>query len=213
MSFTLPEALLDPDDGAALELLARYYRPGAYTGAWFDTWDTTGRRDQETNTFTVDDLTAVTCLSVSVSARAARRLLVDESEYFSRLLQAVGPDRELADEAQELGPSWPGWVLQNALQQLPDVGVVTGSKLFARKRPRLRPVYDSVVADVLGTRQQHWEPIRRALRQDGGALQRRLVQLREAAHLPAAVTALRVLDVIAWMEGKDRGDTGASALS
>ncbi len=52
----------------------------------------------------------------------------------------------------------PAWSLMGALHQLPGVGATKASKLFARKRPRLRPIYDSVVAEVMDTRQQHWEP-------------------------------------------------------
>ncbi|WP_326554259.1 hypothetical protein [Micromonospora sp. NBC_01813] len=34
---------------------------------------------------------------------------------------------------------------------------------------------------------------------------RRLTYLREGAGLPTSATPLRVLDVIVWREGKDRG--------
>jgi hypothetical protein len=58
---------------------------------------------------------------------------------------------------------------------------------------------------VTGTQQHQWEPFRVALRDQDRALHRRLVSLHRQAALPAAVTPLRVLDVIAWREGKDRG--------
>ena len=62
-----------------------------------------------------------------------------------------------------------------------------------------------MVSEISGTVQAQWEPLRPALRADDRALQRRLVHLHEAAGLPEAVSALRVLDVIAWMEGKGQG--------
>ena len=54
-----------------------------------------------------------------------------------------------------------------------------------------------MVSEITGTVQAQWEPLRPALRADDCALQRRLVDLHEAAGLPEAVSALRVLDVIA----------------
>jgi hypothetical protein len=49
-----------------------------------------------------------------------------------------------------------------------------------------------------------WEPLRVELSANDGALHQRLLRLRDQVGLPEAVTALRVLDVIAWREGKDR---------
>ena len=92
--------------------------------------------------------------------------------------------------------------LYEDLCALPNTGPTTASKLLARKRPRLRPIYDSVVAAVTGTRDRQWEPLREGLRADGGALHHRLLRLREAAELPPEVSALRVLDVVAWMDGR-----------
>jgi Family of unknown function (DUF6308) len=43
------------------------------------------------------------------------------------------------------------------------------------------------------------------LRHDGAALHHRLLRLRDAASLPPQISALRVLDVITWLEGKNRG--------
>lgn len=73
----LPQALTEDDETAALDLLECYYGKGAhahhqpFTGAWFDTWDSTGTRAQDVDRFTADDLVAVTFLSVDISAPAA----------------------------------------------------------------------------------------------------------------------------------------------
>lgn len=210
MTVVLPNALLDPDDTAALKLLDRYfgsadlgYLPAG--GAAFDTWDSPGTRAEDSDRFTADDLVAVTFLSVVVPASAARRLLVDERDRFSELLVALGPDRDLASIEEPLPDDWVGWDLMSALRRLPDVGTTTASKLLARKRPRLRPIWDSVVVAVTGTRARQWEPLRAALRADDAALQRRLLRLRDRAGLDERISALRVFDVIAWREGKDRG--------
>jgi len=85
------------------------------------------------------------------------------------------------------------------------LGRTTTSKLIARKRPRLVPIWDTVIAVVTDAHDHQWEPLRAALQEDDHALHRRLLTLRDAAGLPADVSALRVLDVIAWREGKNKG--------
>lgn len=210
VTFHLPNALADPrDNTAALELLCLYYGevfcgPGAATGAAFDLWDSSdGRADWDR--FTAHDLVAVTFLSVDVPAPAARLLLRDRADEFSALLVEVGPDRDLVDELEPFADDSAEWRLMNQLRGLPRVGNTTASKLLARKRPRLRPIWDQVVAEVTGTHQNQWEPLRTALRDDDKALHRRLVRLRDEAGLPAGISPLRVFDVICWREGKNRG--------
>jgi len=210
MPILLPASLTAADSTEALRLLRAYYGepfagPGSRSGAAFDTWDSTGTRSQDLDRFTADDLVAISLLSVQLSGQAARRLLVEEAELYSELLAAVGPDRDLADEEKPFAADGPEWALDAALRDLPWVGATKASKLFARKRPRLRSVYDSVVSEVLGTRRRHWETVRQALRDDSGALQATLLRLRAQAGLPEAVSAVRILDVVVWMEGKQKG--------
>ncbi|QSE87513.1 hypothetical protein JWS13_01275 (plasmid) [Rhodococcus pseudokoreensis] len=61
------------------------------------------------------------------------------------------------------------------------------------------------VSRVLGTERARLNPVREALRADDGALHRRLLPIREEAGLPEEISALRLFDVIAWMDGKYRG--------
>ena len=73
MSFTLPDALQDQNNAQAVDLLARYFGPvvgerGSYTGAAWDDWDPSGRREQDIDKFTADDCMAVTLLSVNIPA-------------------------------------------------------------------------------------------------------------------------------------------------
>lgn len=196
--------LQDADDCRALTALRRYYgtsgKPSQFTGARFDTWDSNGTRWADRDRFTADDLVAVSLLSVNVSAAAAILLLDTQADAFSDLLTELGDDRDLADEHVPWPDDWAGWILFNKLLKLPDVGPTTASKLLARKRPRLRPIYDSVVATVVGS-QQLWEPLRDALTADP-VLHERLLGLRDEAGLPEDVSALRVFDVVTWMEGK-----------
>jgi hypothetical protein len=210
MEFQPPKALQDPSDDRALELLRRYFgdppgSAGAAVGSAFDTWDSTGTRAIDVDRFTADDLVAITFLSVQVPPKAAKALLRDRAAEFAGYLIELGPDRDLVDEPDPLADDWVGWHLMQELRQLDGIGTTIASKLLARKRPRLRPIWDTVVASVTETRQRQWEPVRVALRDDNGALHDRLLRLREAARLPPQVSALRVLDVISWREGKDGG--------
>ena len=207
MPFLLPVALRATDDTLAINLLQQYYEPpagsaGWYTGSAFDNWDSTGTRARDVDVFTADDLVAVTFLSVTVSVRATHALLVERRDQFTGLLSAVGPDRDLVDEADPFADDSAEWRLMGALRELPGVGPTIASKLLARKRPRLRPIYDSVVARVTDTRTRQWEQTRVALRANEGSLHKKLLRLRGEARLTSTVSPLRILDVIAWMEGK-----------
>lgn len=198
--------LLDVERAAeAVEALRCYYGRGhhadhkTFTGALFDTW-AHGGHDPSPNHFTADDLIAVSLLAVHVPAEAAVDLLDTRHQEFGFLLRQVGPDRDLVEEGEPWSDDWAGWQLWAALRSLTDVGPTTASKLYARKRPRLRPIYDRVVARVIGT-DNIWEPLRAQLTHDP-ALYHHLLGLRTQAELPETVSALRVFDVVAWMEGK-----------
>ena len=88
------------------------------------------------------------------------------------------------------------WVKQHEIDggQRPAAG-----KLLARKRPRLLPVYDQAVRCILGRPKSFWLDLRGALRADNHAPHRELMVLRQAADIPASVSALRVCDVVPWM--------------
>lgn len=206
----LPEALRGTDDAAALRLLDRYYAAPSsesrgYTGAAFDTWDPSGSRAASVDAFTADDVVAVSLLSVKVNGRAVLDLLDRRANEFNELLSAVPADLDLADVEGEMGRDWPATRLVRALDELPGVGMTTATKLVARKRPRLRPIWDTVVARHLDAWGSYIGPLRDELQKDAGALHQRLVDLRAAARLSSEVSPLRVFDVIAWMEGNQRG--------
>lgn len=211
----LPRLLRSADDSRAIDVLTKYYSLGAYagpkyyTGAYFDTWDSAGTRARDADRFTADDMVAVSLLSVSVPAAAAISLLDTEAGKFADLLIQLGPDRDLVTETSPWSDDWAGWQLWNELMSLPGVGATTASKLLARKRPRLRPIYDSVVASVTGSH-QIWEPLRARLTSEP-ELHDRLLHLKAEAGLREEVSALRVFDVVTWMEGKSSRATAAGA--
>ncbi len=206
MSFKLPPSLATDSDASAIRALQKYYftpkeGPGFFTGSLFDSWDPSGWRARDRNRFTADDVVAVTLLSVSLPGEAAHDLLVARTDEFQELLIDLGDDRDLVD-IDDLPEGWTGWDLMLALRSLPGVGPTTASKLLARKRPRLRPIWDSVVAQATGTTEQLWIPLWEALRREDRELHARLLRLRDEAGLSDNVSALRVFDVIAWMDGK-----------
>ena len=190
MTLRLPTTLATDSDAAAIEALTKYYdRPylgdAAYVGAHFDSWSSTGNRAGEADRFTADDLVAAGVpVGVQVPPTAARAILHTEAEALNALLTAIGPDRDLVDEPDPLTPGWPAWDLETALWALPGIGQTKATKLIARKRPRLYPIWDSVVSQVLGTERAHLNPVREALRADDGALHRRLLSIRKEAGLP-----------------------------
>lgn len=209
MGIVVPKALQSDDLSQAVQWLTDYYgspyRSSHFTGAHFDGWDSAGTRATSANCFTADDFTALTFLSVNVTPEAALILLEQRCDVFTNLLEKIGPDSDLVDEGSEIDQSWPAWQLETELRALPGIGRTIASKLIARKRPRLCPIWDSVVSKALGTTGAHVEPIRAALRSDDAQLHGRLISAREAVGLPDEVSALRVLDVVAWMDGKARG--------
>ncbi|MFC0452361.1 DUF6308 family protein [Rhodococcus jostii] len=109
----------------------------------------------------------------------------------------------MVDEPDPFAPGWPAWDLETALWALPGIGRTKATKLITRKHPRLYPIWVSVVSAVLGTGRAHLNPVWEALRADEGALHRRLLSLRGEAGLPEGISALRVFDVIAWMDGEE----------
>ena len=206
--FELPPSLLDASDDRAVAVLGAYYRPlsgggGGYTGGQFDTFDPSGTRSASANTYTADDLVAVTLLSVEVPGRAAMEMLVLQRRRFEELLENIGPDRDMAKEASVAESDFrPAWELWRALSELPRLGPTTVSKLMARKRPRLIPIFDSVIdRTVLGGTGVLWSPMHAALRENDPTLHERLLRVRARAGLDESISVLRVFNVLAWMDG------------
>ncbi|MEJ5914502.1 DUF6308 family protein [Pseudokineococcus sp. 1T1Z-3] len=205
----LPAALSTPDDSAALALLREYYaedddgRPH-YTGAAFDRWDPSRTRAASVDVFTADDVLALPLLSVQLNGRAVLDLLVRRADELNALLAEVPADLDLVDVETPITRDWPASRLLAALRTLDRVGTTTATKLIARKRPRLRPVWDTVVATHLGVWSSYIEPFRKELQKDDRALHVRLVRLGQKAEVEG-VSPLRVFDVVTWLEATKAG--------
>lgn len=204
-TLTLPTSLRTTADARALSQLRQYFGRDdprdAFYGAMFDEWDTTGTRQTDADRLTPDDFLSLACLSEGFPPRALHTVLVDDAAQFNALLAQIPSDVDMADLEEPWTSDHPAWRLHSALLQLPKVGRTRASKLLARKRPRLVPIYDSFVAVEMGIGGHHWEPLRIMLRTTG--LHERLRSLKSEAGVPETVSPLRVLDVIAW---KDRWD-------
>ena len=85
------------------------------------------------------------------------------------------------------------------MDSIKDLGETKVSKLLARKRPRLLPVYDEVVKKQVGNPVNIWESLRVALQADEGLLAARLRRIGDEAG-GAHLSVLRVFDVVTWME-------------
>ena len=152
--------------GTSTESPGAYYAPldaGGFTGGQFDAFDPSASRAASANVFTADDVVSVSLLSVDVPGRATLELLDRQRARFSALLAAAGPDMDLVDVESTDPQRFPIRALNDALRELPNVGPTTASKLLARKRPRLIPIFDSVINEHLlkGTGRL-WEPLRLA---------------------------------------------------
>ena len=209
----LPISLQEESNERAVVLLTTYYSPldgrnAGFTGGRFDAFDPSSRRSASTNTFTSDDLLSLSLLSTPVPGRAALELLDRQRRRFECLLEDLGPDRDLVTEASVSEEQFaPAWALWRALDALPGMGPTRVSKLMARKRPRLIPIFDDVLAGtVFAGSANQWQDLWCSLRDSGSALHQRLINVRGQADLDASISPLRVFDVCAWMDGTKNGD-------
>lgn len=172
-----------------------------YTGAVFDRRSGRSAGPESWNRFTADDLIAVTMLSVSVDPRAALRLLETEADDLSALLAKIPVDLDLIDaDDRHIGLDSPADQLWRRVDRYHRVGETTTSKLLARKRPRLLPVVDSVVREVLAITWSgdYWCQMRDYLTEVPPRWEF-LRAAHAAAGLADEISLLRCFDVLLWM--------------
>jgi hypothetical protein len=190
--------------------LRRYYNvAGDYAGASFASIGT-----NSPEAIAADDLFAMTLLSVSVPAGAAR-LLTGPGETKAAVdeaLQAL-PAASLRD-VDDAGLRHMEVFYRHVKNALAKAGVensnpwVTASKLCARKRPDLFPVRDNVVCTLLGLLpkgdyQVDWQTFRHLMRDPEVldaivAARAAATQGAEGATLVIDQEPLRVLDAALW---------------
>lgn len=196
----------DIPDEAALSYLRRYYGIGEwrgreFTGAHFDGFGT-----WEPESLSAEDIVAVACLSIHVPVGATLEVLGNQSNGISRLLAGIPVECALEDipfeeHGRYFGEGSPSLRLWRLLRAHHNVGATTVSKIMARKRPDLIPIYDSVVGRVTGfpNADGTWRAWHEAFSTDTGFTDR-LRSLRGAVGLEH-ISLLRILDVVLWMHG------------
>lgn len=205
----------------AVEVLDLYVE--RYTGSWFEFAgrqpDSTGQWvDPRPNELTIEDLLAPALLSAPLRPSAMVALLGLNSEL-TPLLLAVPPDTPLAraDLCRSDTESWwpSAYEAYSTIRRVQHVGRTRASKILARKRPALLPVWDSRVSRALGLgRRDDW-PIVQSVMQDEWVAGR-LQEIRAAAHdasgRAASFSDLRILDIVVWMRAGGAADVGRHDL-
>lgn len=216
---TIPSILDDHHVQAAAKLLSAYYNDlfvsdMPRSGSRFDSWMGGGDAPGVANRVTADDLVAVSFLSVMIPARAALGMLETHALKISEHLEQLPLDIDLADLTPEefdkyLGAGSPGIQLWRVLRAKPTerwgIGETKASKIMARKRPRLIPIYDSVVGPLMGLPMNsvdQWKKWHTALT-DGTGLPRRLDEIRRVSEISDPISDIRVMDIVLWMHGKE----------
>jgi len=195
-----PWPFLD-DNGA--ELVARYFDPtGGFSGGQFEHFCGGGDAPECQDAFTAADLLSVTLLDVMVPGLAAISILGELGPRLNGHLGAIPADRDLWDvPLSDVEVDSEADMLWYDLVALKGIAWVTAAKLMARKRPRLIPVYDSVVHDALSPSDGNfWLALRGELGDAG--LRQRLTEMRSEAVVTEDISLLRVLDAAVWMRNR-----------
>ncbi|KAJ8145179.1 hypothetical protein OY671_001723 [Metschnikowia pulcherrima] len=154
-----------------------------------------GDRPETVDRFTADDLVAVSLLSVNVPPHGAIDLLETRADEFAQSLAEIPHDVEIVD-SESIPDDWAPGRSWKTSRDIHGIGWVTAGKLSARKRPRLVPVYDTVVRAAVQPTASFWEALRAELRADDRALHRHLVSSRDEAGIGDDISASRVFDVV-----------------
>lgn len=205
----LADWLRDQDSQVRIQQhLNRYLR--SYKGRFFEVL----RGQSSPRRFEIFDVSATETLSVTVPPRAVNKLLESQeiAETVGAICDSLVPGRDtlwtcdldlLTGDKDALDTSGLLFGLYYKLRDR-DIGIgpVTTSKLLAAKFPKVVPIRDSQVAELLGmTRRTDWWT---AIRDQ---LTSQLAQHLDGLTLPDGtgdVSTLRRLDIILWMEANAR---------
>jgi hypothetical protein len=201
------------DENFAVGLVKRYLAKdptdhAIYSGAYFERIGGGGDREAIANQFTAEDLLAVTMLSVRIEGHHALEILCYQADTLNGLLSKIPCRMDLQDPKAAAhivqgGPAWTLWEAICDIEPRPErnrIGPVAAGKLLARKRPRLLPVYDSRIKQVLRrphTDNKWWHDLHDQLTTDPGFVQE-LESVRRRAGADH-MSLLRVFDVMCWM--------------
>lgn len=213
-----PDILDDDHIEAAAELLrAYYYKTTAglpvYTGSLFNRWAGGGDSQDVLNRVTPDDLIAVSFLALDIPGEAAFGILETHSALISDLLAQIPANVDMADVQKNdfdklFGNDSPATQLWHVLRGRDTgrwgMGETRTSKLMARKRPKLIPIYDSVVGPLMGLEigsVGQWKRWHGALTECTG-LRQRLHEVLRVSGIADPISDIRIMDIVLWMYGK-----------
>jgi hypothetical protein len=206
LDWTVPEIFSAPVPVAA-NVVNEYYNrklPSGdgpvYMGCMFDRYGGGGDAEPVRDVITAEDVVAASMLGVTVGGRAALHLLGSDARHITALLQRISPDVELVDAgAADIGPQSPAWELWSLVARCFPEDETSGSKLLARKRPRLFPIEDASVLAALGHEGDYWAALRHFLFRDSHAVSRWLQAVRRSAGVGEEIAEIRVFHVLTWM--------------
>ena len=156
--------------------------------------------------FTAMDILAIGALSVDIPATTSRRLVEDSSKMYANHLTTCGGWAQQHSSHSDTDWLWaddsPFNNFYEDLRKEERVGKVVCSKLMAAKFPELIPIRDSKVEALLKYQKVKgwWKPMHHLLRETHETLNSLHIKNKDIQ-----VTPLRKLDVILWMEAKQRG--------
>jgi hypothetical protein len=146
------------------------------------------------------DLLAVALLDMSIPPRAVRSLIqnAEVREEVAAELRQVPVDLVLWEaEDTHLDSCLAVWDRVRAVRGM---GRTRTSKLLARKRPHLMPIWDDVVDAWFGRPRKVWSPLREVLQDEGR--REGLEALRPDVDGAASLSTLRLIDIAVWMAGR-----------
>lgn len=212
-ALTVRSWLLKESDETLRAELRRYRFEGRFTGGYFELI-ASGSTDP--NRFDPVDIVSLWALSIDPTAKMIHQIVGELNNDIEPLLRAW-PDEELAglsiERLHQLDTGDMGLdKVWDILAGVPQIGPTTASKLIAKKRPHLVPIYDSVIKRALGISGSgdHWLVMHALLNLDGGTLQQRLVKLSETDE-GRGLSPLRVFDILVWKHYREPGETGNEA--
>lgn len=181
----------------------------SFTGSEFDTF---GREEGDEDRVTPSDLLSLALLSVPLRGDAVLGILRESSAEITDLLRQLPKNKDLHvlsseeflllhdDDEPSVGQMLWDILRSHHLDTTWDMGPTRVSKLLARKRPLLIPIWDELIGTALGLKDSrgHWIAMYSLLRETEG-LPDHLSSLRDEAGLDRnSISILRIFDVAVW---------------
>jgi hypothetical protein len=208
----LPEILEPGNRERAVKVLRGYFSTTGgvpdYTGSRFDDIGHVWNDPKYRNILTTSDLAALSTLSVPVTGKGSIGILAPGLQAeATTLLEQIPVNASIGTpDAYDLylARDRPAWHLWHLVSSVTDFGPVSTSKLLARKRASLVPIYDKETAAAWDISvEDMWRPMHEVLAANGGALISYAQQLAVEAEIPTHVAPLRVIDALVWKHQKD----------